>query len=75
MTSPVERVRMLELQLEVQRRATSIYQATFKRACDNLGMLGRGDVARSIAADAAKQVQAIPNYMKGTDDDDDDLAG
>jgi hypothetical protein len=76
MTSPADRIADLQAQLNVSRRAIAVYQAIVRRACDNLVMLGRQDIARSLNHDAIKEVQTIPNALlqKGTDDDD-DLAG
>jgi len=73
MTSPADRIASLQGQLDVQRRATAIYQDAQRKLVSNLEMLGRGDVAKSIANETLRLVQAIPQ-PKGTDDDD-DLAG
>lgn len=76
MTSPADRIAGLQAQLTVSRAAVGVYQEALKRALANLGMLGRGDVAKTIASDVLKCVQSIPGITKqeGTDDDD-DLAG
>lgn len=77
MILPDKRIADLEAQLAVSRRAIAVYQVIVRRATDNLTMLGRQDIARSLNHEAIKEVQAIPDALlqKGTDDDDDDLAG
>lgn len=50
-------IRDLEAQLGVQRTATAVYQASLKRAYDNLRLLGREDIVKAIQHEAIAEVR------------------
>jgi uncharacterized protein YutE (UPF0331/DUF86 family) len=68
--------RDLEAQLSVQRSATSYYQKLLARAYENLRMLGRGDIVKTIESETLKEmggvrealVKAVPQPVKEDDD-------
>lgn len=84
MTSPSTPLQRAEAALAVHRRVTYCYQEANRKLVQNLTMLGRGDVAKTILSDLLKQVtlaggelsaiDKVATTTQGTDDDDDDLA-